>query len=159
MGNTIFDLFVRFIGTFIAIYGFAIVQETPRKYVVRAAFVGGISGLTYWCAAYVGAGDVLAAFCSAFIAAMMSHLFARMFKVPVTLFLVAGILPTVPGAGMYRTVSSFITENDSMTMYYLTQTLQIAGVIALAVFIVDSLFGAPQSNFSLLEPITRKDEE
>lgn len=158
MGYIILDLFLRFTGTFIAIYGFAIVQETPKKYVMRAAFVGAISGLTYWCASYAGAGDVLASFCSAFIAAMMSHLFARMFKVPVTLFLVAGILPTVPGAGMYRTVSSFIAENDSMTMFHLTQTLQIAGVIALAVFIVDSLFGAPQSSFTLLESINREDE-
>lgn len=157
MSLSIYDLFLRFLGTFIAIYGFAVVQETPKKYLWKAAFVGGISGLVYWIAIAYEAGDVMASFISALVAAMMSHAYARIYKVPVTLFLVAGILPTVPGAGMYRTVSSFMAENDAMTMYYLTQTLQIAGVIAIAVFVVDSLFGG--THFSLLEAMTKKEED
>ena len=155
MMNILGDLFIRFFGTFIAIYGFAIVQETPKKYLLKAAFIGGISGFVYWSAVAAGAGDVMASFVSAFVAAMFSHIYARLYKVPVTIFLVAGILPTVPGAGMYRTVSNFIAENEEMTVFYLTQTLQVAGVIALAVFIVDSLFGGP--HFSLLEAIEEKD--
>lgn len=141
MGDTILDLFIRFVGSFIAIYGFAVVQETPRKYVYRAAFVGGVSGLAYWVTIQFGAGDVFASFCSALVAAIMSHVFARIYKVPTTLFLIAGALPTVPGAGMYRTVYNFIAKNDTLTMYYLTQTLQIAGAITVALFIVDSMFG------------------
>lgn len=141
MGETILDLLIRTVGSFLAIYGFAVVQETPRKYVMQAALVGGISGLVYWLTVNLGAGDVFASFCSAFVAALLSHIFARTYKVPTTLFLIAGALPTVPGAGMYRTVYYFIAKNDTLTMYYLTQTLLIAGVIALALFIVDSLFG------------------
>lgn len=145
------DLIIRFLGTFIAIYGFAVVQETPKRYLVRAALVGAISGVIYWVSIKWGAGEVSAAFYSAIMAAMLSHIFARVYKVPVTLFLVAGILPTVPGAGMYRTVSNFIAENDTLTMINLTQTLQTAGVIALAIFIVDSLFGVSRKNVSILE--------
>ena len=54
--------------------------------------------------------------------------------------LIAGILPTVPGAGMYRTVYYILLNNRANASYYLIQTLEIAGVIALAIFIVDALF-------------------
>lgn len=141
MGEIVFDLFIRFVGSFIAIYGFAVVQETPKKYVYRAAFVGGVSGLAYWLTIQFGAGDVFASFCSALVAAVLSNVFARIYKVPATLFIIAGALPTVPGAGMYRTVYNFIAKNDTLTMYYLTQTLKIAAAITLALFVVDSAFG------------------
>ena len=85
--------------------------------------------------------DVVAAsFLSALVISLLAHTFARIFKAPVTVFLIPGILPTVPGAGMYRTVYYIITDNRAQSSYYLMQTLEIAGVIALAIFIVDSLF-------------------
>ena len=151
MSNIVLKLLIKFACTFLAILGFAVVLEVPKKHAMNAAFIGGVGGLTYWFAVETGAGDILASFVSALLAAMLSHVFARINKVPVTTFLVGGVIPVVPGAGMYRTVSAFITENDEMTLYYLMQTLQAAGVIALAIFIVDSLFGSPQTSFVLLE--------
>jgi uncharacterized membrane protein YjjB (DUF3815 family) len=70
----------------------------------------------------------------------MAHLFARIFKAPVTVFLIAGILPTVPGAGMYRIAYSIVANDRAGCAYYLLQTLEIAGMIALAIFIVDAIF-------------------
>lgn len=71
---------------------------------------------------------------------LISHTFARIFKAPVTVFLIAGILPTVPGAGMYRIVYYIIQGDRAMSSYYLTNTLELAGVIAIAIFIMDTLF-------------------
>ena len=71
---------------------------------------------------------------------LLAHIFARIFKAPVTVFLIAGILPTVPGAGMYRAVYYIIADDRARSSYYLIQTLEIAGVIALAIFIVDAVF-------------------
>ena len=83
---------------------------------------------------------VLASFLSALAIAFVSHVFARVFKAPVTVFLIAGILPTVPGAGMYRIVYYIIENDREMCSYYLIQTLEIAGMIALAIFIMDTIF-------------------
>ena len=83
---------------------------------------------------------VLASFLSALAIAFVSHVFARVFKAPVTVFLIAGILPTVPGAGMYRIVYYIIENDREMCGYYLLQTLEIAGMIALAIFIMDTIF-------------------
>ena len=37
-----------------------------------------------------------ACFLSALVISLLAHIFARIFKAPVTVFLIAGILPTVP---------------------------------------------------------------
>ena len=70
---------------------------------------------------------------------LLAHFFARIKKAPVTIFLIPGFLTLVPGAGLYRSVHYFFIGNRSMGAAYLVQTLQIAGVIALGVFMVDSL--------------------
>lgn len=132
---------VRVFGAFLAIYSFAYLIETPKKYVLRAGLVGALGCLVYTFGMNTGLGEVLSSFLSALSVAFLSHTFARIFKAPVTLFLIAGILPTVPGTGMYQTVHYIIEGNQKMTAYYLTQTLEIAGVIALAIFVMDTVFG------------------
>ena len=87
-----------------------------------------------------GLDTVPACFLSALVISLLAHIFARIFKAPVTVFLIAGILPTVPGAGMYRAVYYIIADDRARSSYYLIQTLEIAGVIALAIFIVDAVF-------------------
>ena len=73
-------------------------------------------------------------------AALLSQVFVRVLKAPVTIFLVAGILPTVPGASIYRSVYFLIQGQTKWYNFYLIQTIQIAGAMAVAIFIVDSLF-------------------
>lgn len=131
---------IKVAGAFLAILSFAILLETPKKYLGYAGFVGAVGWFVYLLAEKFGANAVLGSFLSALAIAFVSHLFARIFKTPVTVFLVAGILPTVPGAGMYRIVYYLIQKNTAMTDYYFTTTLEIAGVIAIALFLVDSLF-------------------
>ena len=113
---------IRVAGAFLSIFGFAVYLETPKKHLLKSGFVGAVSGIVY------------------LFVSLVSNNFARKYKTPVTLFLVAGILPIVPGAGMYRTVHYILNNDEAMVAYYLTQTLEIAGVIALAIFIVDSIF-------------------
>lgn len=134
------QLFLVTAGCFVAIMGFAVLVETPQKYILQAGFAGAAGGWVYYFSVQRGLDAVTASFLSALVISFLAHTFARLFKAPVTVFLIAGILPTVPGAGMYRTVYYIITDNRAQSSYYLTQTLEIAGVIALAIFIVDSLF-------------------
>lgn len=134
------DLILAVLGSFIAITGFAVLVETPRKYVLQAGIAGACGGGVYFFSVQRGMDVVTASFLSALAISLLAHIFARVFKAPVTVFLIAGILPTVPGAGMYRTVYYIIADDRTHAAYYLVQTLEIAGVIALAIFIVDALF-------------------
>lgn len=71
---------------------------------------------------------------------LMSHILARKVKAPVTMFFVPGIIPMVPGKGMFLIVRNMIDDNTAMASNYLFETLQIAGAIALGIFIVDTMF-------------------
>lgn len=134
------SLLLGVIGCFFAVTAFAVLLETPRTYLAHAGAIGAVGGFVYLFGAHMGLGAVAATFLSALSISLLSHTFARLFKEPVTVFLIAGILPTVPGAGMYRTVYYLIQNDRVESGYYLVQTLEIAGVIALAVFLVDTLF-------------------
>ena len=133
-------MIIKVIGAFLAILCFAIMLETPKKYIVFAGIVGAVGWFVFLFAEKMGASEVFATFLSALTIAFISHVFARVFKTPVTGFLIAGILPTVPGAGMYH-IGYYLFQRDmDMMAYYITSVLQIAGVIAAAIFIVDGIF-------------------
>ena len=139
------ELVVQSVAAFLAVYGFSIILDAPKKYLLYAGITGGISWLAYLLALDGNLSLIAAAFSSSLAAAVLSHLFARGLKAPVTVFLVAGILPTVPGASIYRCVYYLIQGSTELSTYYLVQTLQIAGAMALAIFIVDSLFRFAQT--------------
>ena len=81
-----------------------------------------------------------AAFLSSLMVPLFSHILARIKKAPVTVFLVSGILPAVPGTSIYRCVYYLIQDATDLSILYLIETLQIAGAIAMAIFIMDSFF-------------------
>ena len=138
------SMIIKIVGVFLSIFSFSVYLETPKKHVIKAGLVGAIGGAVYLLCIQYDLGDVLASFLSALSVALISHVFARIFKTPVTLFLIAGILPTVPGAGMYRIVHHILIKDEAMTAFYMIQTLEIAGAIALAIFLMDSLFRTAQ---------------
>ena len=134
------ELILVTVGCFLAVAGFAVLVETPQNYILQAGFAEAFGGWVYFYRMQRGLDTVPACFLSALVISLVAHIFARIFKAPVTVFLIAGILPTVPGAGMYRAVYYIIADDRAQSSYYLLQTLEIAGVIALAIFIVDTVF-------------------
>lgn len=140
-------MMIKVMGAFLAILCFAIMLETPKKYIVYAGIVGAVGWFVFLFAGKHGANDVFATFLSALTIAFISNVFARIFKTPVTGFLIAGILPTVPGAGMYHIGYYLFQKDMSLMGHYITSTLQIAGVIAAAIFIVDAMFRVFQRGF------------
>lgn len=135
------NLIAGVIGCFVAVFCFALLMECPRRYLPLAGLAGAVGGWVYLASVEMGMGTVTASFLSAFSIALISHVFARLFAAPVTLFLIPGIFPTVPGAGMYRIVYYLIAGENELSSFYLVQTLEIAGSIALAIFIMDTIFG------------------
>lgn len=128
------------IGSFLAIVCFAVLLECPKKYLLYAGIIGAVGGGVYLLSMEWKTGAVIASFLSALVIALMSHTFARILHAPVTIFLIPGILPTVPGAGMYRIIYYVMAGENSKSAYYFIQTLEIAGMIALAIFLVGTFF-------------------
>lgn len=131
---------IRTAAAFLAVVFFGLLLELPKRYLFHAGLVGGAAWLVYLFVEDWTASKILAALISTLAVAVISHIFARMLKAPVTVFLVAGILPAVPGASIYRSVYYVIQDERVWANYYLMETLQIAGAMAMAVFITDSVF-------------------
>lgn len=131
---------VQTIGAFLAVISFSLILELPKKHVILAGGIGAASWLVYLLVHASSGSVIAAAFLSSLLVALSSHIFAQIFKAPVTVFLVAGILPSVPGTSIYRSVSYVIANNPDLSSHYLVETLQVSGAIAMAIFIMDSLF-------------------
>lgn len=133
-------MILQIVGAFVAMYWFAVLIETPKKYLPMAGVVASIGWFVYLSCENLGAEAVLATFFSALTVTFISHVLARKVKTPVTIFLIAGIIPTVPGATMYRIAYYVILGDNDMSIHYLMEMFKIAGAIAVAIFIVDSVF-------------------
>lgn len=133
-------MMIQAAGAFITVFFFSILLETPKRYIVWTGVIGGIGWFFYLLFDKMGWGTILSSFLSVLVTGTLSHISARKYKAPVTLFLIAGILPTVPGAGMYRIVYNMIIRNSEMANFYFTETIEAAGAISFAVVIVDTVF-------------------
>lgn len=131
---------VRVAGAFMAVLSFGLVLELPKKYLVWSGCIGGICWLVYLLIKDGSGSLILAVFLSSLSVALIGHLSARILRAPVTVFLVPGILPLVPGTSIYNCVFHIIRSSREQSNYYLVETMQIAGAIAMAVFLMDSLF-------------------
>ena len=137
-------MIAQLISVFIGVVGFALVLEVQKKYLVYC----GLAGMIGW-AAYLLAQQFLpmgSVFFSSFCIALLSQIFARKLRCPVTVFLIPGIYPSVPGAGIYRTVYYIILGENSLAGQYFLQTLTTAGMIALGIYIVDILWKLRKMN-------------
>ena len=134
------ELILQVVSAFVGVVAVAILFQVPKKYLVLAGVTGAGGWLVELVMEELLQGSIFSSFLAALLVAVLSQIFARVSKAPVTLYLVTGILPLVPGVGMYRTVYYLLQSNHEQTSYYLSYTLQIAGMIALAIFVVDSCF-------------------
>lgn len=133
-------MIIQIIGAFIAVVALSIIFSIPKKFLVYSGIVGAVGWFIYLLFLRLKFQETTSVFIATLVVALISHSFARIFKAPVTVFLIAGILPMVPGVGMYRIAYSMLSEDSAMTAYYFNHTLQIAGLIAIAIFIMDTIF-------------------
>ena len=137
---SLWEAVVQIISAFLGVLAVAIVFQVPKNRLVLTGLTGAGGWMVYLIGMRVSENAVFASFLAAFAVAIMSQIFARISKAPVTIYLVTGILPLVPGVGMYRTVYYLLQNDTAQTSYYLSYTLQVAGMIALGIFVVDSFF-------------------
>jgi len=130
------EFLLQVLSAFVGVIAVAITVQVPKKNLLLA----GLTGAVGWAVELLLENTIMSAFLAALTVAVLAQIFARLSKAPVTVYLVTGIFPLVPGVGMYRTVYYLLQSNREQTSYYLSYTLQVAGMIALAIFVVDSFF-------------------
>ena len=85
-----------------------------------------------------GVADNRAYFLGALIVAILSEILARVQQKPATIYLVPGLLPLVPGGGMFETMEATVKGNLEEALLLGFSTLTCAGAIALAIALATS---------------------
>lgn len=131
-------LTLQFLFAFFATIGYSLLFNSSRKYILPAAFSGAMGWLIYQSMAVAGSPLVFACFVGAVVAASIGEFFSRHLREVSLTFIIPGVLPLVPGAGMYRTMLGLLHQDFSAAAEAGTQTILMAGSIAVAILIVSS---------------------
>jgi len=123
----------------LATLGFGILFNIKGKNLIIATIGGGLSWFFYLLFIHFQTGELLSYFLAALICSIFSEVMARINKTPVTTFIVCGIIPLVPGMGMYNTMLEFTRGNASLAISKCLETISIAGAIAVGIALVSSL--------------------
>ena len=142
-------IILEFIVAMFATISFAILFNAPRKEVVCCGLTGALGWVVYYTMTQQGIHLVLASLVATFCLTVLSRAFAVIRKSPVTVYLLPGIFPLVPGAGIYYTAYYLFNGNTEMSGFKGLETLEIAGAI---VFGIIFGFGIPQGWFHKLAP-------
>lgn len=122
----------------VAIIGFYILFDTPKKYFFACGLNAALAWAVYLITDCCGLNGLWASFFSTLAADIFAYYSARILKAPVILFLVAGILPMVPGVSIYQGVYSFLFGVGNASEI-LGGAFMTTGVIAIAIFLMDTV--------------------
>lgn len=142
-------IIIEFVVAMFATISFAILFNAPRKEVVYCGLTGALGWVVYYGMTQRELNSVLAALTATFCLTILARCFAVVRKSPVTVYLLPGIFPLVPGAGIYYTAYYLFIGNTEMSGFKGLETLEIAGAI---VFGIIFGFGIPQRLFHKLSP-------
>lgn len=131
--------FTTFIFGFLSCLGFCLLINIPRASIIVASFIGSMGWCTYQFVISSGSSKAMAAFLGACVVALLSDFSSRKFKEAATVYIIPGILPLVPGAGMYYTIRALINADYDLAASNANGTFFVAGSIAMALLIVGSL--------------------
>lgn len=129
----------QFIAATVSTACFSIMFNGPKKEILFCGLTGGIGWVIYKIFINYGYGIATGTFFSAIVITILSRILANYRKTPITIFLISGIIPLVPGAPIYYTLYNIILSNNYTAALKGLETLKTAGAIAVAVIIILSL--------------------
>jgi len=89
---------------------FALLFCVPRKFYLHCGIVGAAGWLVYSLTEMWGATPTEATFFATVLVITLSRFFAVWERCPATIFVICGIFPLVPGAGIYWTAYYLVTN-------------------------------------------------
>ena len=132
-------MILEVVSAFIAAFAFGIVFNIKGKKLFFAAICGALGWFVYKLSLMFGYTDITSLFLASIALSVYSEIFARILKTPVTTFVVAALIPLVPGGGMYYTMVEAISGNIMKSLETGIKTMASAGALALGIILVSTL--------------------
>lgn len=124
--------------SFLATLVYAVLFNVPKQYYTACGITGMAGWLLYLAMCQVTT-VALASFVGTLAVVLISRIFTVRKKCPITIFLVSGIIPLVPGAGIYYTAYYLVTGQMSLAAVKGLEAVKIAFAIVLGIIFVVSI--------------------
>lgn len=125
--------------TIVACIGFVITFNVHGKGFLLCPLGSAICWCVYYFSGKFGCSEILAYFFAGIACAAYSEVMARIRKCPAIAYLVISIFPIIPGAGIYYTTGYLVKHDMALFAEKGTQTIAIAGVIAVGILMVSTI--------------------
>lgn len=135
-------IIIQFALSMIATMAFAILFCAPRNEWLLCGLSGAIGWIVYYVMFHHNLGLMLSTTTATFVLSIFSRTLAVIRKQPATLYLLSGIFPLVPGAGIYYTAYYLITGESTLCYSKGMETCEIAASIVFGILFA---FAIPQS--------------
>ncbi|QUH21657.1 threonine/serine exporter family protein [Alkaliphilus sp. B6464] len=133
------EYITNFIYAYLSTIGFAVLFNVPKSSFIKSGFVGGLSWVIYIFTKNLSGSIVGATFVASLVIAIIGEIFAIIDKNPITVYIIPGIIPLVPGFGLYNTMRSIVDRRFDLAANHGTEALLISVSIAGALVIVLSI--------------------
>ena len=134
------EYLAQFITSFIGSAGFGIIFNAPKESVIKCGFVGSIGWICYFALSQLGLDIVSSTAIASALIALISQFFAQMYKTPMIIFTVGGIIPLVPGGMSYNAMRLFVENNYEQALIMAAKAFLISGSIALGLIFSEVLY-------------------
>lgn len=132
------DLLRAVFGSFVACFAFCFILNARGRFLFYAPLGSVLCWLSYLTASHF-LPELTSYFTATVVVSVYAEIMARRQKAPVTIFLLIGLLPLVPGGGIYYTMEYALEANTTAFLKQGLLTFGIAGSLALGVLVVSSL--------------------
>lgn len=137
---TTYEFIKLCIASFLACLGFSLLYNNHGKNLLISSLCGTFAYAIYLVADALSSSLVVPYFLSGLSIAIYSEVAARIFKAPVTVYLIPGIIPLVPGLTIYRTMQACLSSDLSLFGTGLFNTFKISGAITLGLILASTFF-------------------
>lgn len=145
--------FVQFLFGIISTMGFAILFHVPKKDLFMSSIVGASGWVIFvYCKNEYGSA-LMGCFLAACMVGLLADILSKLFKETATVYIIPGIIPLVPGAGMYYTTLHLINGEIESAATTGTETLLMAGSISVGLLMVGSIF---KMHYNILGKIKKR---
>lgn len=129
----------QFVFSLLSTIGFAILFSIPRDSILKSGLVGALGWIGFYITSTYLKSNIAGTFFAAITVGVLGELLARHYKKPATVYIIPGIVPLVPGAGMYYTMLALVDNDFFLAANKGTETFFIASAISIGVIISTSL--------------------
>lgn len=136
------EIVKQIVSALLASTSFSVLFGSPKNTV----FFSGLTGAFGWSLYLIGINQfnniIAGTFFGAIGVGLLGEFLAKYMKKPATLYITTGIIPLVPGAGIYYTMFGIISNDFNIALEKGTETFFVSTAIAVGIIVSSVIFKA-----------------